>query len=306
MSSVRIPELERPAFFDGMRLDATDFAALIEYQRELRWLHNRALHGWGVATGLTVTASKGEAVVGVSAGYALDIEGHDLILAGATTLQVPPVGGPAEYYLTISYLDDADLSDVTTRAGECIGEGAVRRGEAPLLRWQSPLDRTTADARYRYGYDVILAVVTVTDCTLSAVPSTALRRELETCSKPYVAAGATSTSNTEWKLFPNAAAARGVEAYVDTSAAGFQSTPSYSAQLLGTRQTSDKAGAESVLDGILTITSPKADGFTARITMPRDLSVGDRKLNDSALFTAELTSLLAQLRWHVSWMGVES
>ena len=49
-----LPAVERPQFFDGERLTAGDLLDAQTYERELRWLHNRCLHSWGVAVGLAV------------------------------------------------------------------------------------------------------------------------------------------------------------------------------------------------------------------------------------------------------------
>ena len=107
-----VPSVERPAFFDGQRLTAADLTAVQDYQRELRWLHNRSLHTWGIAFGLEVIAKRGDRAVTVQMGYALDCLGRDLILITPLNLPIPPVPGsndPALFYLTLSYLEDEDL-----------------------------------------------------------------------------------------------------------------------------------------------------------------------------------------------------
>ena len=44
-----IPELDRVRFFDGQRLAADDLSDWQQRVRELRWLHQRAMHSWGIA-----------------------------------------------------------------------------------------------------------------------------------------------------------------------------------------------------------------------------------------------------------------
>ena len=51
VSDAEIPILERPAFFSGQRLTAADLDTVQTFHRELRWLHNRSLHSWGIAFG---------------------------------------------------------------------------------------------------------------------------------------------------------------------------------------------------------------------------------------------------------------
>ena len=47
MDESSITDVERPAFFEGQRLTADDLSAGQSYSQEMRWLHNRALHGFG-------------------------------------------------------------------------------------------------------------------------------------------------------------------------------------------------------------------------------------------------------------------
>lgn len=53
-----IPELKRIQFFNGQRLTAGDMTELQRANRELRWLHNRSLHGWGIGTGYGVAGER--------------------------------------------------------------------------------------------------------------------------------------------------------------------------------------------------------------------------------------------------------
>ena len=50
-----IPDLERITFFAGQRLLARDLGDLQRADRELRWLHNRSLHTWGIGIGFVFT-----------------------------------------------------------------------------------------------------------------------------------------------------------------------------------------------------------------------------------------------------------
>src|SRR5829696_7000623 len=86
-----IPELERIQFFTGQRLTAGDLSELQRANRELRWLHNRSLHGWGMGIGFGVTGERGETAVTVTPGYAIDCRGREIILTETMTLAVPAV-----------------------------------------------------------------------------------------------------------------------------------------------------------------------------------------------------------------------
>jgi hypothetical protein len=311
---VSIPELERPAFFDGQRLEADDLAAMYDFHRELRWLHNRALHNWGIAVGFAVRGAKGSREVTVSPGYALDCQGHDLLLSRPVTLAVPAVSGTASgkpmlYYLTASYADDARIAPSESRDGECAGGGAVRRVEAPLVRWQDPRSVVTEN-RWRRGLDIVLAAVQVLDCALVAAPSMAERRGARPEPQPFVAAGTSAPESTVWTFFNGASGIAGIQAIVDTSSAGFQRTPTYTAQIVGTRVLKADTGSGSpngvLVDGFGSVVSPTSNGFVYRLVMPRNLTTGPYTLNPNAIFTAKtLDTLRTALRWSVAWMGVE-
>ncbi|HEV7705363.1 MAG TPA: hypothetical protein VGO46_13770 [Gemmatimonadaceae bacterium] len=307
MTTPDIPTLERPAFFDGQLLAADDLGAMYDFHRQVRWLHNRALHNWGIAVGLDASGAKGDRVVLVTAGYAIDCQGHDVVLSTAQTLAVPPIagaasGGPATLYLTVSYASDDQLPISESRAGSCATEGAVRRDEAPLLRWQDPADVWSVDARFRRGLDLVIATAKVQGCRLAAPLSVAERRESRAATQPYIAAGITTAKTTMWKYFPSSGSALGVETIVDTSDAGFQSMPVYSAQVTGARVL--KNG--SVADGFVTLDSPSTTQFTLRVLMPRNLGGQPHAINADTMFKpALLDSLRDDLGWRVSWMGVE-
>jgi hypothetical protein len=298
-----IPQLERPAYFDGQQLGPDDLEAIHEYHRELRWLHNRTLHNWGIGVGFGVTGEKGAREVGIAPGYGVDCQGREVLLAEAETMAVPAVAGataPVTYYLTACYLDDADLPVSESRQGVCAGLGAVRRAERPRLRWQRPMDLNPT-SRYRRGLDLILATVEVQGCVLASDVSLADRRYALPETRPYIAAGATPEGGTGWSLLPGNT---GVETLVDTSVAGFGRTPVYFANLLGTRA---QASLNRILDGFGSVVDPSPTGFRFRVLMPRNLQLAPYIMNPAAAFTVALPATLRDtLRWAVTWTGIEA
>lgn len=300
--SILLPRLERPGFFDGQQLAPNDLEAIHEYHRELRWLHNRTLHNWGIAVGLNVSGDKGERVVRITPGYGVDCLGRDLLLSVEETLPVPAVSGsgaPVMYYLTICYLEDAELPVSENRQGVCTGPGAVRRTERPRLRWQRPIDFNPA-TRYRRGFDLILATIQVEGCVLAAPASATDRRYALNETRPYIAAGATNDGGTDWLLTQGNA---GVETMVDTSAAGFGRTPVYLANLVGIRS---QLSLSRIFDGFGSVAAASATGFTFRVMMPRDLLLPPFIMNPSPAFNSALPAILRDtLRWSVSWTGIE-
>lgn len=79
----------RPRFFPGQLLTDADLNLLQKYVIEKNRLHNRSLHGWGVACGLEVVCDPcSSRNVVVRAGHALAPCGDDIVVCGDTTVDV--------------------------------------------------------------------------------------------------------------------------------------------------------------------------------------------------------------------------
>jgi hypothetical protein len=302
-------QLERVAFFAGERLTAAQLTAAATYERELRQLHNRALHDWGIASGLGVTGAKDDRAVTVAPGYAIDRWGREIVVAAAHVEPVPAVAGgsdgtAARYLLTVAYTPDEDAVPVQRLAGVCAPSGTVRLEERPSFRW-----RTSADLVP--GIDVVLASVQIKRCRLSAAPTPDQRRDAALGPAPQVGAGATDRGHTRWRFWPNATeptTATGVTTTVDTSAAGFRSTPAYQARVAGQRGLTSAGGASFMIDGQAYVYAATPESFDLRVVLVRDGGVAGRiPINPANQFTAFLTrSLRVDAHWHVVWMGVET
>ena len=72
----------------GMILTASDFQAEQEYHRQMRYLHNRLLHGYGTVAGLDVVVD-GRNVL-VSPGLAIDAQGREIIVTEQMSLSLDP------------------------------------------------------------------------------------------------------------------------------------------------------------------------------------------------------------------------
>ena len=311
-SGTSVSQLYRPAFFDGQRLTAADLGAVHAFHREMRWLHSRSLHTWGIALGFMVSGARDDRTVTVEPGYALDCIGRDLLQAEALTLPVPPLAGngddPVVRYLTASYAEDAELAPSDARAGVCEGFGAVRRREAPRLRWQDPAD-SEAESKFRPGVDVILASASIKNCRLTQAVSLAERREARPSDQPYIAAGQTPEGSTSWNVWSQNKQDLGVETLVNTSGAKFSSTPRYQANVVGDRvlkaPTVYGTGGQ-FLDGFIQIWDPTPVSFRLRMTMPLSVASVAWTLNPkSAVVPATMDKLRTELKWHVVWFGVE-
>jgi hypothetical protein len=84
--------IQRPTFFEGQILGASELTGSLEYARAQMARHQRTLHTWGIAFGLELTGAPhvidGENVKGVTLGpgMAVDISGRQIVVTEAVAL----------------------------------------------------------------------------------------------------------------------------------------------------------------------------------------------------------------------------
>jgi len=265
-----IPTLASARFADGQRLTATGLDAVGDRADQLRWLHARTLHNWGVALGLEVTGARGDRSVRVGPGYAVDRQGRELLLADPVELPVPPVSGqadgsPATYFLCAAYADPAPGAATRTPTATGAGAGAAGWPEQATLRWLDA-DPALGDRR---GLDLVLAAVPVRGCALTDPTSGSPRRDDVPGGQPYVTAGSTPPGATPWTAWQVGTTTVGVQTTVTTTAAGFRSVPTYSAQLVGERlltaTTVGAAPTQVIVDGYSQVAEAAAGSFLFRV-----------------------------------------
>jgi hypothetical protein len=82
--------LDRIRYFTGRHMTARDFRDADAYHRTMRHLHNRVLHGWGVACGLEVTVHpRPECGVIIRCGLAIDCCGREIVVRKAVSQRIP-------------------------------------------------------------------------------------------------------------------------------------------------------------------------------------------------------------------------
>jgi hypothetical protein len=86
----------RVNYFDGQMLTAADFRAEQDYHRNMRYLHNRLLHGWGIVDGLDVDDAGDGTAVHVGPGLAIDRLGRELVLPERVSIDLPPAAAVDE------------------------------------------------------------------------------------------------------------------------------------------------------------------------------------------------------------------
>lgn len=82
--------LDRIRYFTGRHMTARDFSDADAYHRSMRYLHNRVLHGWGIACGLEVTPhARPECGLVVQCGLAIDCCGREIVVPAAVAQRIP-------------------------------------------------------------------------------------------------------------------------------------------------------------------------------------------------------------------------
>ncbi len=299
--NVEIPALERIIFFPGQQLTAADLTELQDYNRELRWLHNRSLHSWGIAKGFGVTGGRGSRAVKIEPGYAVDRLGREIILGESISLPVPAIaeatgGKEAVYYLTASYLEDSDQTVAERQSGVCLPDGTVRLRDEPRISWHKP-DQLTE------GVELILAKAWIKNCQLSRPLCLAARRNARPSAQPYIASGQTGSDATDWKLWQIGGQALGVEVQVDTSQARFRATPRYVAHVTGDRYLGDAPGP-LIAVGYPATVEGTPEQFKLQVLLPA-IASGQIAINPPSLRSQQAPGIVKKLGWQVVWMGIE-
>lgn len=289
-----IPRLGRPAFFNGQRLTAADLAAVQDYDRQLRWLHNRSLHQWGVVDGFETRVSDDRRSVTVQPGYALDCHGRDLVMSQAVTLPIPAVAGSRRYYLTIAYAEDEQLA-AETRTGIGAGVGAVRRIEDVKVRWQDPSD-TDQETGYLRGEDLVLATIDVQNCRLIGDISPVNRQSATPSQQPYIAFGQTTPGETVWKFWPDSDHPTGVMTKVATMGTGFHTAPQIYAHVVGERFFRAPNGDELqqfAVDGFINVANVTASDFELYVVLPFGMMGQTQQVKKISITSDDYETLIA-------------
>jgi hypothetical protein len=113
---------ERLRYFYGRLLSAGDFELEQNYFRGKQKLHNRALHGFGIVSGLRVSIVARKIVV--SAGLALDCEGNELVVGTDETLP-NPAGSWQTAYVNARFVEQELQPDAFANEATIIREVAV-------------------------------------------------------------------------------------------------------------------------------------------------------------------------------------
>ena len=109
---------KRPNFFSGKLLTAEDLAQEQEYVLDKFKRHNRTLHGFGIISGLKVSARAGQ--ITVAPGIALDCEGNELVVDSPQSIVPPEADGNCVRFVNLRFVVKHPSGMFKTDAGESI------------------------------------------------------------------------------------------------------------------------------------------------------------------------------------------
>jgi hypothetical protein len=231
--------LDRITWRDGQALEARDLRDDERNNAILRHLHIRYLHRtWGVVEGLGVIITSISTAF-VQPGYAIDIEGRELLLPDGKLIAAPVnVAAGTTMYLVISHAGHAGKH--CGCAEEPHINPAVLCPDVPRLRTTAlPATRQPiiegviawkTVRQVRLGEDVLLARVLVANGQFASPADTSVQRHAASLAQPRIWSDVTQVGQTGWRNSSSKLAA--IEATVDTSDAGFTATPAYSTRVL--------------------------------------------------------------------------
>jgi hypothetical protein len=130
--------LKRPRYFFGQLLSAADFEIEQQYFISRQRLHNRAIHGHGVISGLQVSRSSGASSgeIRVSPGHAIDCQGNDIaVLTEAVADPLPEQG--EVIYLCLEWAERETEFSPTVDTQELGRQEATRVEEYAVLKYET-------------------------------------------------------------------------------------------------------------------------------------------------------------------------
>lgn len=149
--------LERLVYFTGRHMAARDFRDADAHHRTLRQLHNRVLHGWGIASGLEVAMhGDAESCLTVQCGIALDCCGREIVVPKKVTQRIPWEDLPREDGCAEPHKDYVLVL--------CLGLREEYTEKVPVLYSEEACASVSyEDGRIRAGYEIAWKVVKESD-----------------------------------------------------------------------------------------------------------------------------------------------
>jgi hypothetical protein len=216
------PVPERVAWFEGSRLTHRDLADAIEHEARMLELHVRALHDtYGIAAGLTTALAAGARAVVVQPGLAYTCRGASVLLHAVTTVAAPPPSVAGTVF-DLVLVAAAAPSGCVSPPLDCTGARIPARAR---LVWRALDDDACCDCDVPDDA-VQLGRFTRAGTGTLAGPDGSRRRTVRALARPHVASGLTAPGALTWTTGTS-----DLVAAIDTSAAGFTTTPVYLASI---------------------------------------------------------------------------
>ncbi len=253
-------DFERLRYWQGQTLRSRDYRDQSRFDARRRHLHNRALHGVdGVSFGLAVTRLSDPVWYEISCGLAYDCSGREILIQQPR--RIAPPGEPSWLIARLRPASQASSCCAPSDPG-CLPDDARLLDRDVELVWD-PI-----------GSIVHLNGVALASATPEGLDSGFRPRQARPLARPRLARGQTVRGNTPWEPWaidePDGRGGTrkrvvGVETHIDTSAAGFTSTPRYFASIDSPAW--DLATAEFAPAFFPHVADPAADKFTFRLLM---------------------------------------
>ncbi|HEV2705515.1 MAG TPA: hypothetical protein VGV59_06295 [Pyrinomonadaceae bacterium] len=167
-------EIKRLNYYNSQFLKEDDFSDEQLYHNQMRRLHNRALHTWGIISGLDVRQVTGALKVAITPGIAIDRLGREIVLAdetGATglengSLSLDNFNVNSQVYIIIRYGEVFDPADKDTQSTSKLYTRTTERPEATA----------SASAPASDSPDIVLAIITLDSNNAISDIGTSIRR----------------------------------------------------------------------------------------------------------------------------------
>jgi hypothetical protein len=219
-----VPTPRRVSWFDGSKLAHRDLADAVAHEARMLDLHVRTVHDtWGIADGLAVSLDAGARTVRVSAGSAYTCRGESIVLTAAVTIAAPPASVAGTVF-DLELVPVVPADGCTTPPTDCGGEFVFPHA---TLRWTSVATGASATHCACSTSDAVhLARFTRLAGGTLGGPDLSRRRSVRALRRPHIATGVAGAGSLNWKQ-----GTAHLVATIDTSAAGFTSTPTYFASI---------------------------------------------------------------------------
>lgn len=125
----------RNNFFSGRLLSAADLELEQSYFREKQKLHNRALHGFGIVSGLEVSRRRDKLLI--TSGLALDCEGNEILVAESLSQPLPQLSDKS-VFLIVHYREQGINSTLLPEPDKSIAPALIEEGFALTFESSNP------------------------------------------------------------------------------------------------------------------------------------------------------------------------